>query len=463
MLRVLYRGMFCLVSLSMVVLIGMGGGVMAADDPVPGRTAVFFSQGQAVYDPQNRAGSQQEAVQDLLSQAVTQAVASYLTPSRMGGRFAELQEKILKQPERYVETYQLFSEAPLESRYRVNGQVTVEMDLLKRDLEKYELHRKEPGGLETSVPPEALREADGREGLKGAAASPREQGSLSRGISVVRPEVLWVVPERWDKEWHLPADRRDPRGLFALSVFQESQDYDWVVRLPQVEWLVADEEGNVPVDQAISRARSLGIQKVVTGSITVKRVQEQGQKLDAILRVVSVGSGKQHGEVRKSLAMGDATSQEGALEMASLIMPQLDSLLRESSRSAGPQTAVTSTPPPSPPEKASTPAPAATPRGELLPATDSGKDTGEWIVKLGADNQYVGWEKLESQLRERFKGMRVRGFQVGPGGASVRIEGVDGQYLSSLGGTRLQGGLQVQVNGFSAQERAVELSFILAE
>jgi hypothetical protein len=54
----------------------------------------------------------------------------------MGSHFAALQAKILKQPERYVQTYQVFSESPSGGLYRVTGQVTVAMDALKNDIQQ---------------------------------------------------------------------------------------------------------------------------------------------------------------------------------------------------------------------------------------------------------------------------------------------------------------------------------------
>jgi hypothetical protein len=100
-----------------------------------GKPGVFFSQGQAISNPQDRSGSQREAVQDFLAQAIAQAAATVLSPAQLGKQYQRIQEVILKRPDRYVRTYEIFSENSNQGGlYRVTGQVSVAMDLLKNDL-----------------------------------------------------------------------------------------------------------------------------------------------------------------------------------------------------------------------------------------------------------------------------------------------------------------------------------------
>ncbi|ABK16122.1 hypothetical protein [Syntrophobacter fumaroxidans] len=121
---------------------------------------VFFSQGQAPYDPQNRQKSQQNAVREFQVQAITQAVGTFLSTSQMGTKFQAIKDKVLRQPERYVDAYQVFSETVENGRYQVAGQVTVAMGLLKKDLIAFDIYASDDAGEdgkrdEDAVPPRA--------------------------------------------------------------------------------------------------------------------------------------------------------------------------------------------------------------------------------------------------------------------------------------------------------------------
>ncbi|MFP5214143.1 MAG: hypothetical protein ACLGPL_12275, partial [Acidobacteriota bacterium] len=81
--------------------------LLAFAAPCIAQESVYFSQGQAVNNPQDQPGSQQEAVRDLLVQALAQAAGTFLTPTQMGSRYSLLQEKVFSDPNHYVDTYQV--------------------------------------------------------------------------------------------------------------------------------------------------------------------------------------------------------------------------------------------------------------------------------------------------------------------------------------------------------------------
>jgi len=420
----------------------------AADEPAQGKIGVFFSQGQAVYNSQDRAQSQQAAVQDFLSQAVIQAMSSFLSPSQMGSQFAPLQDKILRQPERYVETYQIFSESPMNGLYRVTGQVTVGMDLLKQDLLQMGLVLLNGRSAAPQPAPASSASPEGSLGPPASAGDDAQMKITPPANVSGKQQILWAVAEKWDKEWFLPMDLRDPHGLFGINVLQESQQYEWALRLPQPGTITVDDTGSISPSQALSLAKGMGINKVIMGNVAMKERQNQAAVLEATLRVLNVSTGKSQGEIRRAWTMGDTTNQEGAMELAMLITPQMDRLLQDSSRPA------TFTPAPATDSarnqtRASPPASA--------PATVG---AGEWLLVIRSNHPYEYWEELEKLLRDRSKSVQIKDMELSSEGAKVRIEGVDGQFFTSLQGARLPGGAQVQVGRLSPDSRTVDLSFV---
>ena len=132
--------------------------------------ATFFSHGQAVDDPQDHAKSQQQAIQDFMVQGLTQAIASFLSPTQMGTQFSELQKKLLVKPSKFIDSYQVFSESHTDGMFQVIGQVTVSMDALKKDLE-------ESGILVAQQKPQAP-----------AASSPAQSAAAATGGENTRDE-----------------------------------------------------------------------------------------------------------------------------------------------------------------------------------------------------------------------------------------------------------------------------------
>ena len=85
-----------------------------------------------------------------------------------------------------------------------------------------------------------------------------------------------------------------------------------------------DLSGNIPPSQVISVAEGLGIQDVVVGKVSYSEDRNSKQVLlDASLRVIRIGQGKSEFELHKAQSMEDLSNQEGALELARRIAPQL--------------------------------------------------------------------------------------------------------------------------------------------
>jgi hypothetical protein len=417
--------------LGMMFLLSQGVTVWTAQAQAPATSNVFFSQGQALFNPQELSKSQREALQDLQMQAITQAASTLLSPAQLGKEYQLIQEKILKQPQRYVQNYQIFSESPgTGGLYRITGQVTVSMDLLKKDLMALPVKHSEQGPAPISA-----------QSTEGAGSSVRETelkthktGAAAGKTSTGGPEVFWAVAEKWDEGWHLPGDGRDPEGPFAASAFQEAQDYAWNLRFPQAGTLSPDEDGEVPASQALAQATALGLDHVVVGRILLTETEDGKTRMDSILRVLNTASGKAQGELHKELAMGDLSSHEAAIELAALVIPQLDRQLRGS--------------------------PESLPRagGSVKP-----EELGELVVQIKSSDAYADWLAVEKMLREHFENLQVKGLEIAPEGSLVRLLGVDGNGLKNLHGTRLPNGALVHVGDLGAEGQGFNITLTRSE
>ena len=209
--------------------------------------ATFFSHGQAVYDPQDHAKSQQQAIQDFMVQGLTQAIGSFLSPTQMGTQFSELQKKLLAKPVKIYRLLPGFFRKSNDGMFQVIGQVTVSMDALKKELEESGLlaAQQKPQATPASSPvlsaPAAATEGENTQDEEDAEPSVETDDSqptveeasqppvieqsasrpASRGIAATRREILWVVPEKWEQEWELPTDSSDVRSFFARSLGKE--------------------------------------------------------------------------------------------------------------------------------------------------------------------------------------------------------------------------------------------------
>lgn len=395
----------------------------------------YFCQGQAAYNPQDTARSQQDALMDFQAQAILQAIGGFLSPSQMASQYNAIEEKMLKNPERYVETYQVFTESSGKGLFRITGQVTLNIDMIRNDLE-------ESGWMPPAANASSAPQADAAAGSP-AAMSPPAAGPPSaagaeisqegpRGIVLSRREILWAVAEKWEEEWVVPTDRHDPDGIFATSALQEFQDFQTTLRLPGPGGIAVDDRGNISSNQALSLARSLGIPHVVVGSVVLKQNQRKGApRLETTLRLLNVASGKMEGEVRKDMAVAEGSKQEGAMELALLVIPQLERLVRDQAgeaQSGG----------------------GAAPAGSAM----------DWTLRIQAGHQYAHWAELEKALRERFKSIQVKGMEFGAGENVVHLGGLEGQSLAGIDGMTLPSGSQVKITAFSDESHSLSLTFI---
>jgi hypothetical protein len=190
----------------------------------------------------------------------------------------------------------------------------------------------------------------------------------------------------------------------------------------------------------ISLAEGLGIQDVVVGKVSYAVDRNSKQVwLDASLRVIRIGQGKSDFELHKAQSMEDLSNQEGALELARRISPQLSSMLG-GTKAGGAQRGA---------EGASTSGGGSSPRvagvGPLLIYVPSA--------------QYPYWMELEAILREQFKNMQIASLRIGTAESTVQLDGVNGDYILKMSGTRLPSGATVRIDSYSTEAQTMKVSF----
>jgi hypothetical protein len=387
---------------------------LSVESPSPAQPSVFFSQGQALFQPQDRSKSQKDATQDFIAQAIMQAAATVFSPAEMGERYSAIQDQILSQRERYVKNYQIFSENAGEGGlYRVTGQVAVNMEALRRDLTSIGNSQTVRDGR--PVAPLAVDASPVEPGKPDQQSENKEATRESTEGSGI--ELLWVVSEKWDQEWFLVQDKNDSEGLFAVSVLDESRDYDWSMLLPAKGTLALDHQGVVARGPLLAQARALGVQHAIVGTVGLREGQGEAPRLDVSLNVLHAASGKSQGEVRREWRWNEGSNQEAAMELAALIVPQLDRLMR--AKSGTEPTAGGSIPRPS--------------------------EAGELVLQITSRDGYAHWPEMEKVLREQFKNMQVLSLVLGSNGTVVRLMGVEAAFVRQLHGAQLPSGLKVGI------------------
>ena len=235
----------------------------------------------------------------------------------------------------------------------------------------------------------------------------------------------------------------DLRSLFARSLGREMDDFDFSLLLTQPGSVRMDLAGNIPPSQVISLAEGLGVQDVVVGKVSYNEARNSGQVwLEASLRVIRIAQGKSEFELHKAQSMEDLSNQEGAAELARTIAPQLSTLL------GGPQAGDA--------EGAGAP----TPGPQTSPP--QAETVGPLLVYVPSA-QYPYWMELENILREQFKNMRRISLEMGAAESAVKLDGVSGDNILRMSGTRLPSGATVRIESYSTETQTMKVSFTPAE
>jgi hypothetical protein len=416
---------------------------------------VFFSQGQAIHDPKNIAASRDNALRDFKAQAVTQAIVGLIGPDEVPRHYGEIQEQILHRLDRYVATYQIFSQDSVEGLFRILGRVTVNISMLESDLSRLgvlapvdsdralDSESEEPVprlDKESSVDAHTVVESEKRS-AQGRFDRPSQQDL----------RVLWLVSEKWDEKqaWHRLEKSNlemESRGLLGRSVLEEAQDHNWNIvlldpdnsrNLPEL-----DANGQANLDRAMSIASRRQDDFLVTGTGTLRRQGQKQSILVADLQVFDVQSGEKLGEIHRELRFTETDNpvayQEGIIELAAFLMPELDRVLhsRQMAGDSAPESeGHIPTTGEAQPEDAQAQRPA--PSGSKPAESSVEPGWSEWTIIIRPFRSFAEWEQLEQTLRHDFKELRVRGMELNGGEARIRLDGVGPNLPNLLQGMKL--------------------------
>lgn len=414
------------------------GFAAAGDLPSDAVVAEYFSQGRAMVHGENHAMSREEAFLDFLTQAVVQATSRILSPSGMETRYAVLKEKIFKEPGRYVQSYQIFSEGMAGgNHYHVAGRVTVAMEALRGDLMQMDVIL-DSDLAEESVPPpvssqESIVESD-TDARRDPAGS-NTAGPMGGG------GVFWAVAERWEEAWHIPHSRTDPQGLFGANVYEELSSIGWSIWFPGEKSLPVNEAGMIPPGDVLRLAKTAGVSRAVVGTVDVRRDDNARLRLATTLVVLDVHSGGTLGEIHKQLPVDEGATLDGTMELAAFVVPNLERLLRDHG------------------DKKTVP-PSEQPEPEM---TTIREEADHLVLRIVSQRSQADWEALEGILREKSPNLEVTGFKLGENGGAVQLRGVGRATVNALNGMRLQDGGEVKVEEPHSADADVVLTVVHSE
>jgi hypothetical protein len=439
-------------SIGLVFAVCLWGAVRA---PALQEGQVFFSQGQAVHDAKNIAASRDNGLRDFKAQAVTQAIVGLIGPEEVSRHYAEIEKQILIRLDRYVVAYQIFSQDTVDGLFRILGRVTINIPVLEEDLSQSGVlapaHATRP--LASEVEERAPKV--GEKPSTDADGTPEPEKSTARGQSdkTSRQDLrlLWLVSEQWDQKqgWHLPQENNlemESRGLLARSVLEEAQDHSWRIvlldpdtnrDLPEL-----DANGQANLERAMRIATQRQDDFLVIGTGTLQR-QGQKQPLLAVdLQVYDLQSQDKVGEIHRQLRLAETDNpvarEEGIMELAAFLMPELDHVLRSRQMAGDFAGAIAGSIPEateSQPEDRQAQKPAS---GESKPAVSSVEPgRSEWTVIIRPFRSFAEWEQVELTLRRDFKELRVNGMELSGGEARIRLDGVGPDLPNLLQGMKL--------------------------
>ena len=269
--------------LTFLLLVGGGLG-HAAQSPVVKRLDVL---GSAVVRDSNMADGRQNAVDDALVAAVTQAVLDMLTSETVVRRFQLIDENILAKRDNYIRNYRVLTESTSGTRIRVLVQVDIAADRLSRDLSRL--------GLAMS--------------------------------GTVKPRVVFMMAERGAGEngytyWW--GDQRLPSRTISEEAMAAAMRSDGfrIVDPPELN-APLDLELQVPQEQMLSLAKRLGADVLIVGHGSVTAVPGKAdtasQSFEAVVdaQAFSIDGGQAMGRTyQKEVASGPEAGAAGREALA---------------------------------------------------------------------------------------------------------------------------------------------------
>lgn len=481
-----HEGRIRLLFLMVLMTLCLAGGraTWAAQDD-----QTFYNQGQAGYDARDPDRSRNEAVADLKAEVLRQAVENLIDEDKLATRKNDIQSRIVKDPDRYVRSFQIVSQEVENGKLRVAGQVVVNVDELTHSLRDLGLIATPPAvaavegetaeeeddqatvndqndtedeqTAEEAAPPDEEEEPAGEES---AGAIVQERLLAAQKNNRKKVVLLWWVAEKWEQAspWHVPGVGElgvAVHALFAGSIRQEMQTMPWTLVLSEsgADVLVQEADGgrDIPLEQAKVQAQRQNADAVAVGTATQRRRPDGKVGLVADLSILDVASGDQLGEIHREVTLTQVENTvdvaEEIIKLAAWVAPELDRLVRagvvgehradrvEGGRLDSAQE-----------DRPETTKPAMKPDGP--------RPHG-WTLMIHAFRGLGQWEQLEQALRQRFQGLEVKALELGAGTARIELDHVADNLPTILRELQLQT-WRLEIQDENAVTRTIHLSIV---
>lgn len=407
----------------------LGSGAVGHLKAAQGTSQTFVAQGTAPLQPTNRAQSRAQALEDLLRQAVLQALGTFVPGQVLAQKNKEIRKDILSQAERYAQSFKILGEYADGDLYRVQGAVDVAVGALRTDAEKL--------GLASPGAPQGESPAVQKQSASALREEPQPASTPESQAPAVRPSpeeasfkrILWAVAENWDGSWHLPAgETPSAHGSLGEWAVQEASDYGWRAELPPSSMAVRvppwDGESQ---KMLLEQARRQGQSHVVFGT-----AQRAGKALEVRLKVVEAASGRTLGAVDERVAAPEDELSEGLLTLAAVTVSKVDAALSGLSAPAQPSSSRPAGAPPAHP-------------------------SGAWEIAVKGDASYAAWLSMEKRLTEMSKEFAVDSVVLETEAVVVRAKNVDPDSVGRLDGMRVGLNLVLHVEGMDPTARKITL------
>ncbi|ROR01556.1 hypothetical protein [Desulfosoma caldarium] len=389
----------------------------------------FVAQGAAPLQPNNRAQSRAQALEDLLRQAVWQAVGTLVSGQELSQKSQEIRKDVLSQAERYAQSFKILDEYVDGDLYRVQGSVGVALETLRADLEKLGMIDQVPlsakEGGQSASKEAAFREESGPAApfkSEDAALGPARQKSLQK-------RILWVVAENWNGLWSgVSKDTFSAEGGLGQWVADEASDYGWQMEFP------AEMPRELPLTEEqiqpwMEEARRQGASHLVVGT-----GQKTGNALAVWLKVMDVVSGRVMGTVEEQVSAFGEDFMEGLLLLAEMTVSKMEAMFTQGSL----------------PGRVFA-KPASTALGTATPNLQE----GVWEIAVKGDASYAAWLAMEEKLLERSKAFAVDSMVLETNGVKVRTKNVNPEAVMVLDGLRVGPTMVLRVEGMDPSARMV--------
>ncbi|MEJ5348552.1 MAG: hypothetical protein WHS46_07665 [Desulfosoma sp.] len=424
-------GIRCALGFLCIILGLEGGAPWAAQD----LSQTFVAQGTSPLQPANRAQSRTQALEDLLRQAVLQAVGTLVPGQELAQKNKEIRNGIVSQAERYAQSFKILAEYTDGDLYRVQGAVDVALGTLRADLEKMGIAlQSAPSlgeGLQTTGSEAAARE---EAGSASAPVVPEVQPPFSKDHEAPKGRLLWAVTENWDPPSTSTLQEGSvTQGELGVWFADEARDYGWQVTFPKEspQGVPSTAEQLVPW---LEEARRRGVSHLIMGT-----AGKAGDALEVRLEVVDAGSGQSVARLDERVSGFSHESSEGMILLAEVLASKLEPVLSKGTFAAQEPSQVQAAPSPSP-------APVAGP--------------GSWEVVLKGDASYAAWLSMEKRLKETNKDFAVDSVILETEGVAARAKNVDPEALKGLDGMPVGIQMVLRMEGIDPAARRITFSVV---